>query len=716
MRILKEYRYHGCRSSVLSVLFSDEGCAQTPISVFFTNPSRSIAAEVDYPKTIIMKEANSLSRLPKKGAVSGSGTGNKRLAVQARGSSPYPILHKRYQVIRDLGFGGMGAVYLCKDIKLARLVAIKKLSSSKVGKKTGYPRLITEARALAALDHANIVRIWDVVDDPVHPFIIMEYVNGETLAQYLSREAPLPIHRIYPIIRQVCAGLNFAHSRGLIHRDIKPSNILLTAGGVAKLTDFGLAFRRGQSDLTRTGIGMGSPGYAAPEQLQDAKRVDHRVDIFALGAVCYHMLTAQSPQVIRLGSLHRDVELFLAKALATQPEKRFQSVALFLEAFARLVKASQVSVKGKSRSSKGQAPKPRAANPPARKKTAPSNFETVPENLKRDILKQMLTGSPPSSQQRVIWQEVLNLSGGSAVKLTELIDFIREHSQVAISRERLILVQKNRQLKKFQVEVERTLKKGSWSLDGSIMNRLNELGRIMVGWGPARVRQECDRIGFQGRLEKAMVDGKGRLTRQSYHQFIKEGRSIGLDAPRIDRVLDDYRKLLALNGGDPNVSIADLFSRMHPGDTTLTNHLEEKSTKTDKPSMTRMVDGINDAAESRSISLKVKKKLPLLITLAILGAFSAWAVSAQYLTGGKLIAAVTGGFVFGAIGLPIVLWLLYQAVRLIFNVLQVAVWMIASVLFLLLSIFSYFIFCHGLDGGLQQAESLIRQIIHDFPL
>jgi len=654
--------------------------------------------------------------MPEKGALSGSGTGNERIAVQTHTPSPSTILHKRYQVIRKLGFGGMGAVYLCKDIKLGRLVAIKELSSSKVGRDAGYQRLIAEARALAALDHTNIVRIWDVVDNPVHPFIIMEYVNGETLGQFLHREAPLPIHRVYPIIRQVGAGLNFAHSRGLIHRDIKPSNILLTADGVAKLTDFGLAFRKGQSELTRTGVAMGSPGYAAPEQLQDAKRVNHRVDIFALGAVCYTMLTAQSPQVIHLDKLHPHVKLFLAKALATQPEKRFQSVALFLKAFERLVKASHISAKGKSRSSKGQAPKPRPATPPAKKEAVKSNFENVPENLKRDILKQMLTGSPPSNQQRVIWQEVLNLSGGNTVKLTDLIGFIREHSQAAVTRQQLILVQKKRQLKKFQVEVKSTLKNSSWSLDGSAIHRLNELGRIMVGWGPDRVRQECDRIGFHGRLEKAMIDGKGRLTRQSYHQFINEGRSIGLDAPRIDRVLDEYRKLLGLNGGNTNVTIADLFSRMHPGDTTFVNHLGGKSAKTDLSSMPHMVNGIDDAAEYRSISSKLKKKLPFLVTLAILGACSTWTVSAQYLTGGKLIAAVTGGFVFGATGLPLVLWLLYQAVRLIFNVLRVAAWMIASVLFILLSLFTYLIFRYGLDSGLQQTQALINRFINDFLL
>ena len=528
---------------------------------------------MDYPKTIIMKEANSLSRLPKNGAVSGNGAGNERMAVQAHASLPSTILHKRYQVVRELGFGGMGAVFLCKDIKLGRLVAIKKLSSSKIGKDAGYPRLITEARALAALDHTNIVKIWDVVDDPVHPFIIMEYVNGETLAQFLSREAPLPIHRIYPIIRQVCAGLNFAHLRGLIHRDIKPSNILLTAGGGAKLTDFGLAFRRGQSELTRTGIGMGSPGYAAPEQLQDAKRVDHRADIFALGAVCYYMLTAQSPQVIRLDRLHRDVELFLAKALATQPDKRFQSVVLFLQAFGRLVKASHVSVKGKSRSSTGQVPKPRPADPPARKKAVTSNFESVPENLKRDILKQMLTGHPPSRQQRVIWQEVLNLSGASTVKLTELIGFIREHSQAAITRERLVPGPEGPAAEKIsggsqKHPEEQRLVSGRQHHAPALTN----WGALWLGGDRPGSGRNAIGSAFRDGLKKAMVDGKGCLTRQSYHQFINEGRSIGLDAPRIDRVLDDYRKLLALNGGDPNVTIADLFARVHPGDATVVNH------------------------------------------------------------------------------------------------------------------------------------------------
>jgi hypothetical protein len=152
---------------------------------------------------------------------------------------------------------------------------------------------------------------------------------------------------------------------------------------------------------------------------------------------------------------------------------------------------------------------------------------------------------------------------------------------------------------------------------------------------------------------------------------------------------------------------------VHPGDATVVNHPGGKSAENDAPSMLNTVNGTDDAAESRSTRLKVKKKLPFLVALAILGASSAWAVSAQYLTGGKLIAAVTGGFVVGAIGLPILLWLLYQAVRLI---MQVAVWMIASALFVLLSIFTYFIFRFGLDGGLQQAESLVRRLIQEFPL
>jgi predicted Ser/Thr protein kinase/Tfp pilus assembly protein PilF len=208
----------------------------------------------------------------------------------------------RYRLDRLLGSGGMGSVYLGRDLSLDRPVAIKFIASDKAGRLPARRRLIREARAAAALDHPNICTVYEVIEDPDgEDCIVMQYVEGDTLASML-RDGPLEARTVLRIAADLTAALSAAHKRGIIHRDIKPQNIVITPDGRAKLLDFGIAYRAGPtapsddvstvSRLTETGETPGTPAYMSPEQVR-GRAVDGRSDLFALGAVLYECLTGR---------------------------------------------------------------------------------------------------------------------------------------------------------------------------------------------------------------------------------------------------------------------------------------------------------------------------------------------------------------------------------------------------------------------------------------
>ncbi|HJR57791.1 MAG TPA: protein kinase [Vicinamibacterales bacterium] len=207
-----------------------------------------------------------------------------------------------YQLDRLLGSGGMGSVYLARDLALDRVVAIKFISPDKAADPSARRRLIREARAAAALDHPNICTIYEVIDDPAgQACIVMQYVEGETLADTL-RPAPLDVRFALSLAADLAAALSAAHKRGVVHRDLKPQNVIVTPERRAKLLDFGIARYSGPSavsgeavtgtHLTLTGGLPGTPAYMSPEQVQ-GRPVDGRSDLFALGAVLYECLTGQ---------------------------------------------------------------------------------------------------------------------------------------------------------------------------------------------------------------------------------------------------------------------------------------------------------------------------------------------------------------------------------------------------------------------------------------
>jgi len=211
------------------------------------------------------------------------------------------VLGGRYQLEQLIASGGMGAVWRARDQRLDRAVAVKELTVSGLSLPMAIPRFDREARAVARLAHPNIVALHDVGIDDGRPFLVMELVDGRSVAELLE-EGPLPPASAVAIAAQTCDGLGAAHAAGVIHRDIKPANLLLTDTGVVKICDFGIArLHDTAGDTTLSGVAppLGSYKYLAPEQATGAP-TDARTDLYALGCTLY----AIDRKSTRLNSSH----------------------------------------------------------------------------------------------------------------------------------------------------------------------------------------------------------------------------------------------------------------------------------------------------------------------------------------------------------------------------------------------------------------------------
>ena len=208
------------------------------------------------------------------------------LTGTSRGS--YPVAIGRYQVVRLIGRGGMGEVYLARDPVLDRDVAVK-LINEDVDTPRSRQRLVQEARAAGRLHHPNIVTVFDAGEHEDQPFIAMEFVRGETLGRLIRRRAPMPLARRLELIEHACAGLAHAHRAGVVHLDIKPDNLMLDETGVVKVLDFGIA-RVMKTDLLVTRQLGGTLRYMSPEQI-DNRPLDRRSDVFSLGCALFELVT-----------------------------------------------------------------------------------------------------------------------------------------------------------------------------------------------------------------------------------------------------------------------------------------------------------------------------------------------------------------------------------------------------------------------------------------
>ena len=251
-----------------------------------------------------------------------------------------------YELVAELGRGGMGVVYKGYEPALARYVAIKELSSKLAGDAMLVERFLREARSMASLNDPHIIQIHFIGQENDQPFFVMEFVDGESLAGLLKREGRLPIADALKILHWSVQGLSVAHGRGVIHRDIKPANLMLSRSGRLKIADFGIALANHDFDskLTAAGEFVGTPGYLSPEVCL-GKPVDQRSDIFALGIVLFEMLTGHTPfsgsspyklmhdvvekEIPDITESNPDVEsdvvAILAKMLAKDPADRYQS-------------------------------------------------------------------------------------------------------------------------------------------------------------------------------------------------------------------------------------------------------------------------------------------------------------------------------------------------------------------------------------------------------
>jgi tetratricopeptide (TPR) repeat protein len=262
----------------------------------------------------------------------------------------------RYEILAELGRGGMSRVYKARDLELGEIVAIKTLLAPKEGEGSAEEtRLLREVQICRRISHPNVVRVYDLGRFAGGLFVTMEHIEGRGLDTVIAKESPLPFARIRSMLAEIAAGLHEAHSQGIVHRDLKPSNVLVTSGRL-KILDFGIASMAGLgARLTQTGFVMGSPMYMSPDQIL-GKELDGRSDLYSLGLLAYTMVAGREPydlvesRLLIIKQLHElapDVRRFrpetpaewadfLGRLLAKAPEDRFQTAQEVVEALAKL--------------------------------------------------------------------------------------------------------------------------------------------------------------------------------------------------------------------------------------------------------------------------------------------------------------------------------------------------------------------------------------------
>ena len=316
----------------------------TPTGVAAAFAAGGVAASPASPPPAVM-------RLAPPAAASPASPGRTAVALAALAGLPGSefqvgqTLLGRYRIERELGRGGMGAVYLAHDAELGEAVALKMISGALCCDAAAAERFRREASAARKITHPNVIRIHDLGTDSGVVFISMEYFAGITLAQMLGRRGALPLDEVHDVAVQAADGLAAAHRAGVIHRDLKPQNVLVDGGRRVKLIDFGLAKASFLDGMTATGLILGTPEYMAPEQVR-GRPVDARTDIYAFGCVLFHMLAGFPPfrgeNPVSVGFLHctqpppplrqfrPDVppawEAAIIRALEKDPGARFDTV------------------------------------------------------------------------------------------------------------------------------------------------------------------------------------------------------------------------------------------------------------------------------------------------------------------------------------------------------------------------------------------------------
>lgn len=293
---------------------------------------------------------------------------------------PDTVIDHKYAVVRVLGEGGMGVVYLARDVHTGASVVLKAVRSELAHRQDVRERTLAEGRALAQIDHPNVVHLKAIVVEGESMWLVMQYIDGESLEdriqRYIQEKRPMPVDEVLRIFRQIVAGIDAAHGEGVIHRDLKPGNVLIRSkDGTAKVTDFGIA--KIEEDA-RTGKGqtegiIGSLWYMSPEQVTGRRDLDKRVDIYALGIVLFEMLVGRVPfdgdsdyeimklhlkaPVPRVSQMRRDVpeavDTIIQKACAKERDDRFADCAELLTALSGVVAATAPEPRAKPEAASG---------------------------------------------------------------------------------------------------------------------------------------------------------------------------------------------------------------------------------------------------------------------------------------------------------------------------------------------------------------------------
>jgi beta-lactam-binding protein with PASTA domain/predicted Ser/Thr protein kinase len=323
----------------------------------------------------------------------------------------------RYRVVRKLGSGGMADVYLAEDEELGRRVAIKILNERHANDEQFVERFRREAKNAAGLSHPNIVSIYDRGEAEGTYYIAMEYLDGRSLKELVTARGPLPIGDAIAFTREVLGALRFAHRKGVVHRDIKPHNVMADADGRLKVTDFGIA-RAGASQMTEAGSIIGTAQYLSPEQARGAA-VDQRSDLYSVGIVLYELLTGivpfngetpveiamrhlsdtPQPPSIKRPEIPPDLDMIVLRALAKNPDDRFQTAAEMDAELERVAQGAGVTTETADAatavlSGTAVATAPTAITPPRRPPAAPRPSSRYAE---------------PPPKQRPIWPWLLAL-------------------------------------------------------------------------------------------------------------------------------------------------------------------------------------------------------------------------------------------------------------------------------------------------------------------
>ena len=251
----------------------------------------------------------------------------------------------RYEILQELGRGGMGIVYKAMDRETSECLALKVLRKEVLDDKLVMQRFKNELRIARKITHKNVCRIYEFTHIREGPCISMEYVEGETVRSLLNRIGVFSVRSTVDLVRQICSGLREAHAQGVVHRDLKPENLMIDREGQVKIMDFGVARIFSSHSVTTLNVIAGTPAYMAPEQVE-SRDVDQRADIYALGLIIYEMLTgrevfkADTPMAVAWKQVHEaaetprsvdpsigeDVEKLILRCLEKEPERRFQSV------------------------------------------------------------------------------------------------------------------------------------------------------------------------------------------------------------------------------------------------------------------------------------------------------------------------------------------------------------------------------------------------------